>query len=258
MKIRRRTYIYAGLLALALGAMLYLAQLRTQLQEQSSVSQTIRDYPEIAQEGVLRLLAPFNAYDYEGETHQMTGGVYRLAQELGKRTGLKIEVVLENGQDRGLQMLLNGEVDLIASPRVRTSGVDTLRYQWVQDRTSGPIYLVGRKDSLSVVHSHLDLAGKVITLPKASALRLFVDHLQEEIGEGISIELDPLYSTEQLIILVASGKRDYTLCTSEEAEHYRQKFPDLDITFPMSYSLREGWLARRSSPALVDSLKVWL
>lgn len=258
MKIRRRTFIYLGLLALVLGAMLYLSQLRSQRQEQSALTEVVRDYPEIAHEGVLRLLAPYNAHSYDGELQQMTGSVYRLAQELGSRTGLKVEVVLENGQDRSLRMLLSGEVDLIASPRVRTTDIDTLRYQWVQDRTSGPIYLVGRKDSLSTVSSHLDLAGRVITLPKASALRLFVEHLQEEIGEGISIELDPLYSTEQLIILVASGKRDYTLCTSQEAEYYRQKFPDLDITFPMSYSLREGWLARRSSPALVDSLKVWL
>lgn len=258
MNIRRRLYLYGGLLLLAIVTMIALGRLSRE-GEISLDQPQVRDYPEVAQEGILRILAAFNAYDYRGQTDRMTGRVYELAQRLSVRTGLQVDVVLENDPSRGLKMLESGEVDLIASPRIRTLDVDTMRFVWVQDATSGPVYLVYRRDSLQApIRDHIDLKDKTITLPKSSDLRLFVEHLREEIGEGVHLELDPLYSTEQLIILVASGKRAYTLCSSSEAEYYRQKFPELDISLPMSHNLREGWLMRRTSTQLIDSLSIWL
>ena len=55
---------------------------------------------------------------------------------------------------------------------------------------------------------------------------------------------------------VASGKINYTVCTSEEAERFARLFPTLDCTLPLSYSVRTAWLMRRNSPALRDSLIV--
>ena len=126
------------------------------------------------------------------------------------------------------------------------------------EKTSGPIYLVQRRaDSAHHISRQVELAGHSITLPKASPLSLFIEHLGEEIGDSLSIQVDTLYAAEQLAMQVASGKINYTACTSEEAEHFARLFPALDCTLPLSYSVRTAWLMRRNSPALRDSLIAW-
>ncbi len=114
-----------------------------------------------------------------------------------------------------------------------------------------------RADSAHHISRQVELAGHSITLPKASPLSLFIEHLGEEIGDSLSIQVDTLYAAEQLAMQVASGKINYTACTSEEAERFARLFPALDCTLPLSYSVRTAWLMRRNSPALRDSLIAW-
>ena len=126
------------------------------------------------------------------------------------------------------------------------------------EQTSGPIYLVQRRaDSTHHISRQVELAGRSITLPEASPLRLFLEHLGEEIGDSIRLAVDPHYATEGLAMLVASGKIPYTACSEEDAKRLAQKLPELDCSLPLSYSLRTTWLLRRSSPQLADSLLSW-
>ena len=142
--------------------------------------------------------------------------------------------------------LRTGAVDVIARPLAHTVAIDTALFRPFGEATTGPIFLVQRKaDSATHVGRQLDLAGRTITLPEASPLRLFLEHLGEEIGDSIRLAVDPHYATEGLAMLVASGKIPYTAC------------PELDCSLPLSYSLRTTWLLRRSSPQLADSLLSW-
>ena len=84
----------------------------------------------------------------------------------------------------------------------------------------------------TTISRQVELAGHSITLPKASPLSLFIEHLGEEIGDSLSIQVDTLYAAEQLAMQVASGKINYTVCTSEEAERFARLFPALDCTLP--------------------------
>lgn len=259
MNIKKRLVLYTTLLLTTMLAMFALNLLHSNNQNEQEVIPSTRDYPQIQEAGILRILSTFdNAKPITPSSESLSGQVYDLAKDIAQRTNLKVEVVLENNRGKSLDMLERGEVDLIACNRIRTSDIDTLKFSWIKDRTSGPIYLVQRRDTLAQVNDHLNLEGKVITLPQRSHFLLFVRHLEQEMGIDIGIEQDQLYDTEQIIILIASGKKDYTLCTSTEAQLYKALFPSLDFSLPMSYSLRVGWLLRHSSPILADSLSRWL
>ena len=41
-------------------------------------------------------------------------------------------------------------------------------------------------------------------------------------------------------------------------EYYKKHFPSLNYELPMSHALRRGWVVRRQSPVLKDSLLHWL
>lgn len=256
-RLNTRYLIYGLALLCALGLMYYLRVRTNSASESARSANSERDYPEIRKEGVLRLLT---AYGEGGEVQdgKLTGLVYELAKRLHQRTGLQVEVVLENSWERALEELRTGAVDVIARPLAHTVAIDTALFRPFGEATTGPIFLVQRKaDSATHVGRQLDLAGRTITLPEASPLRLFLEHLGEEIGDSIRLAVDPHYATEGLAMLVASGKIPYTACSEEDARRLAEKLPELDCSLPLSYSLRTTWLLRRSSPQLADSLLSW-
>ncbi len=214
-----------------------------------------RDYQEVLDSKALRVLTSYSAYTREEKNKQVE--LKKLIDYLKAKQGLKVVLEQENDRSLALEKLLSGKVDLLADRIVLTSRIDTNKFAFLNEEYCEPIYLVQRADSLSL-KSQLELANKDVYLPKASELKLFVEHLSREISEPVNIKLDELYTTEQLILKVLDAKIDYTLCSAEEAKYYSERFPELDFTLPISFSLRRAWLVRKSSPILRDSLETWL
>ena len=255
--LKGRTPLYLVLLLLVVAVMLYL---RTHSGGEVSPPPTAgRDYPEIRREGTLRLLTAYTEGGVHAEGGELTGTVYTLAKKLQERSGLRVEVILENSWERALQLLSDGGADLVVRPMASTADVDTTRFLLFGQQTSGPLFLVQRRaDSTTLVKRQIELAGRTITLPKGSPFALFIEHLSEEIGDSIHLDVDTLYQAEQLAMRVASGKITYTVCTDTEAKAFSKAFPELDCSIPLSYSFRTAWLLRHTSLALRDSLSVWM
>lgn len=248
-----RMRLYLVCLVLTLVAMGFIARCsRSSTQSESIIVE--RDYPQIAQEGKLRVLASYAQH----QEANSSGSIVMLSRRLSQASGLEIEIRLEDNTDEALRLLASGQIDLIMHPLVRSSAIDTIQYRWVRESTSGPIYLVQRLDSATRLTRQLDLEGQTIHLPKGSPHALFVQHLANEIGGTINITEDELYNTEQLIVLVQARQIDLTLCNEDERKRLETHFPELDFSLPLSHSLRRGWLVRRSSPMLSDSLSSWL
>ncbi len=214
-----------------------------------------RDYQEVLDSKSLRILTSYSAYARDDKKEQE--GLKKLISYLKAKKGLAVVLQQENKRSLALEKLLAGEVDLLADKIVLTARIDTNKFAFLNEEFCEPIYLVQRADSLSL-KTQLELANKDVYLPKASELRLFVEHLSREISEPVNIKVDELYTTEQLILKVLDAKIDYTLCSADEAKYYSAKFPELDFSLPISFSLRRAWLVRKSSPVLRDSLETYL
>lgn len=260
-----RRYIIWLILALLAMVILYDCARRArerQAIEATSIAQ--RDYAEILDEGRLRLLVGYDAFgdgaldsaSRANSRGEEGGWIFRFSRLVAPQ-GIILETLLEDNAQRALDELRRGAVDIIALPMLRTMQVDTLAFRWVEGRTSGPLYLVQRQDSLTLTRQ-MDLSGRIIHLPNKSQQRLFIEHLSQEMGEEIHIQEHPLYNTEQLISMVQASLIDYTLCTSAERERYEALYPDLNFALPVSHSLRQGWLIRASSPRLADSIGQWM
>lgn len=255
MDIRRRLWIYIALLLLALGLMYWLNRSGQTSQAEPKRSLLPRDYPEVRAEGTLRVLAPYYLSRLD-KSHK--DNLQRLISKLSKRSGLEVQVLLEDNTQQALQLLTAGEVDLVLHAIERTVQLDSTALLWLQEDVAEPIYLVQRPDSLGQIARQLDLENSVIVLPRGSSLSLFVRHLADDLGFELTFEEDSLYNTEQLIMKVQSGTIDYTLCSGEERTRYKDFFPNLNFSVPISHNLRRGWITRRSAPMLADSLRHWL
>lgn len=246
--------LYGVLLLFTLMLMGWLYQL-AQSDAETISSETIhKDYTEIHSVGRIIVATSYSAFAYDSTNSQLQ----TLIQTLSRNSGLDVNVVVEDNTRKMLDLLRAGEVDIIVKPLVRTSEIDTALFSWLHSEVSGPIYLVQRRDSTGQVSKQLDLTGKTIRLPQGSPQSIFLRHLSEEMGLSLDIEYDPVYNTEQIIMLVSAGEVDYTLCSESEATVYQELFPTLDFSLPVSHNLRRGWLIRKSSVHLRDSLRRWL
>ena len=153
--LKGRTPLYLVLLLLVIAVMLYL---RTHSGGEVSPPPTAgRDYPEIRREGTLRLLTAYTEGGVHAEGGELTGAVYTLAKKLQERSGLRVEVILENSWERALQLLSEGGADLVVRPMASTADVDTTRFLLFGQQTSGPLFLVQRRaDSTTLVKRQIE------------------------------------------------------------------------------------------------------
>lgn len=252
---KRQLWIYGIGLGLVLILMYALRQCVTGDNKPVATEDIVRDYSDIREEGTLRLIAPYHLARLDSLD---PSNVATLLQKLGARSGLKLNLEFEDNTQRALDKLRAGAVDLVLEPVALTSELDSSLFASVGEYVSSPLYLVQRADSTKLIKKQLELEGKTITLPRESLSQLFVGHLADELGVAVATKEDSLYNTEQLIMKVRAGSIDYTLCSAEERKYYEASFPELDFSLPLSHSLRRGWICRRSSPALIDSLRSWL
>jgi membrane-bound lytic murein transglycosylase F len=108
------------------------------------------------------------------------------------------------------------------------------------------------------IRNQLDLAQKTLYIPKDSPALLRLQNLGHEIGDTIYVVEDELYSTEQLMIMVAKGDIDYAVCDQQIARMTQKNLPEVDILTDVSFTQLQSWAVRKDSPVLLDSLNSWL
>lgn len=82
--------------------------------------------------------------------------------------------------------------------------------------------------------------------------------MSHEIGDTIFVIENKIYDFEQLVMMVASGEIEYTVCDEKIAIQLSEKLPEIDIETDISFTQIESWAVRKDSPVLLDSINTWL
>ncbi|NLY24127.1 MAG: transporter substrate-binding domain-containing protein [Bacteroidales bacterium] len=257
MKFKKRRNLYLFLLLAALGTMILLRYIS---REGESVLLP-RDYNEIIKSGELNVVTDYNSIGYFVSGDTARGFQLEMMQALEEAWGVKLNLFLENSLDENLEGLLEQRYDLVArNIPVNIRLKDT--FAFTDPLTLNKQVLVQRKtlfnDSIEPIRQHLDLAKKTIHVPGESPAILRLNNLSHEIGDTIYVMEDPTYETEQLVMMVAAGDIDFTVCDEKVAERLAASLPEIDIETDISFTQLESWAVRRDSPQLLDSLNSWL
>jgi membrane-bound lytic murein transglycosylase F len=108
-----------------------------------------------------------------------------------------------------------------------------------------------------LIRNPLDLAGKMVYVPRHSAYSLRLRNLQEEMGDSIVVVEFP-QSDEKLIEMVARGEIDYTVCDEHVAAVNKKYFPDIDVETALSFPQNVAWAMKKRDNALKQNLDEWL
>lgn len=221
-----------------------------------------RDFAEIKDSKVLRVVTDYNHLGYFVSGDTIAGFNHDLLQLLqAQMPDIEIQISVENSLEKSLEGLNSYKYDLIAR-NITTVEEFRQKVAFSKPLVRSKYILVQRKaafnDSIEPIREHLDLANKVIYVPKGSPAKVRLKNLAFEIGDSIHIVEDEVYETTQLAMMVARGEIDYSVCEEGVAEKIKSVLPEVDMLTEIGFTHLEAWAVRKESTVLLDSLNVWL
>lgn len=228
-----------------------------------------RDLDQINEEGKLRALIAYSATGYFLYRGQPMGYEYEMLTRLAKHLDVELELRVAQDLDQMLEILQNGQVDLVAHGLAITEGrkeeASFSDYLYLTKQV-----LVQRKpanwrsmtlDAIreNLIQDPVELIRDTVSVRKNSSYLRRLENLSREIGGTIHIDtLDGNLSTDEIIKMVVDGKIKYTVADRNLAQINASSFPILDVGVPVSFSQRIGWAMRKNAPALKKATDQWI
>lgn len=216
------------------------------------------DLPQIKDSGELVVLTLYSSTSYFLYRGQPMGFQYELSQQFAQSLGLKLRVEVARNVQELVNKLLAGEGDLIAynlpvTKELKDSliycGEDIITHQVIVQRNGG------KNKPLTDV---TQLIGKEIYVKPGKYYDRLVN-LDKELGGGILIRqvTGDSITAEDLIMQVAQGKIDYTVCDNDLAQLNKTYYPNLNIRLSVSFDQRASWAVRKDEPLLAQAANQW-
>jgi membrane-bound lytic murein transglycosylase F len=227
----------------------------------------VNDLSEILEKGKLIAITDYNSTDYFIYRGQPMGYQYDMLQDLADHMNIKLDVVVSNSLEETFNCLHMGDCDLIALnltvTRQRRSQVNFIiphgqtRQVLIQRKPEGWKRMIPSQIDKELIRNQLDLAGKKVYVQQNSAFFKRMLNLTEEIGDTIEI-VDVPEETETLIMLVADGQIDYTVCDENVARVNQTYYPNLDIQTAISFPQNLAWAVNSEATELKEVIDEWL
>lgn len=216
------------------------------------------DLEQLKDSGVLVALTLNSSLSYFNYRGEPMGYQYEIVSQFAKHLDVKLEIKTAPNPDKLVEMLLNGEGDLIAYPlpvtkqykeKVNYCGEEIITHQVLVQRRESPKKMISNLTQL--------IGKEVYAKPGKHLNRL--NNLNQELGGGIlvkAVEADSI-STEDLITMVSQKEIDYAICDDILAKLNRTYYPNIDGNLPVSFDQRSSWAVRKDCPQLSQSANEW-
>lgn len=217
------------------------------------------DLQKILDTGVLRavtLSRSTSYFDYRGED---MGFEYELVEGLADFLGVQLEILSAKNVSHMIEMLENGEVDLIAYPiTITPERKEKLLFAYHENITNQVlVQRKGKKGSIEV-KDVADLIGKEVSVVENTKYAHRLGNLNKELGGGIIIDTVSLSEDEEsLIEKVSLGEIPYTVADNNIAKVNKTYYNNIDISVPISFSQRTAWAVRKNEEELILKVDEW-
>lgn len=245
------------ILLISLGAIFLLFLIFFILKDQERL-EVHKDFDQIKKEGKLIILTLNESTSYFVYKDEPMGFHYDMANAFCEANDLRLEVKTGKNIDQLIDMLNNGDGDLIAYPLpLQNELKDSILYCGLS-LVSHQV-LVQRSNRDSLVKDVPELIGKKITVQRNSKFHQRLENLNAEIGGGINIdtEIADSLTTEEMIEMVAKKEIDYTISDEYVAKLNRTYYRNINISLAVSFDQRSSWAVSKDTPLLAQKLNEW-
>ncbi|MCF6342171.1 MAG: transporter substrate-binding domain-containing protein, partial [Bacteroidales bacterium] len=215
----------------------------------------------------LRAATDYGSVSYLIYRGEPIGYQYELLQNLTSHLGVALELIIVKDIDKSVEMLNNGEIDLIAmgltvtTNRMRTleftTPILTTRQMLVQRKPDGWQQMKTADEiEAYLIRNQIDLAGKTIYVQKGSIYVQRLNTLSDEIADTIYV-MEEDKDTEELIAAVAQGEIDFTVTDKYIGLVNTRYYPNIDVKTPISFPQKIAWATKKGQTALTDTINQW-
>ena len=202
---------------------------------------------------------------YRGET---IGYQYEMLKEFTDYIGVDLEMIVEKDLEKSIQMLDDGEVDLLAmgltvttnrSKKLEfTSPILTTHQVLIQRKPENYLNMATADEIESyLLRNQIELSDKTIYVQKGTVYVKRLESLADEIGDTIVIILEDK-DVEELIQAVSNKEIDYTVADEHIAKVNAKYYNNIDIRTPISFPQKIAWAAKKGQTGLTDTINSWL
>lgn len=205
----------------------------------------------------LRVVTQYGAtsyFDYNGET---MGYDYEMVNHFARYLNLPVKITVARNDSEMCEMLREGKADMAAYNTFETKELKR-EFNFVFPQQESYLVVVQHINTRSV-SDPVSLIGKEVWVKANTIHHWRLQALNDELGGGIIIKLaaDSL-STDDLMQQVSDGKITFTIAYRHKALLQKTYDESLDIRVPVGFTQQNGWLIRKNSHVLADSVSSWL
>lgn len=220
---------------------------------------TAVDFDQIKQKGELTIITLYSSTSYFIYKEEPMGYDYDLAQDFCDHYGLTLKVKTAENVKKLVEMLDNGEGDLIAyALPIQNEKKDSVTYCGLE-RISHQILVQQANPGDTIIRDVTGLIGKEVYVEANTKYNKRLVNLDSELGGGIQIRKvnEDTITSEDLIEMVSLGKIKYTICDEYIAKLNRTYYKNIDISLQISFDQRSSWAVSKDSPLLAKALDDW-
>lgn len=217
------------------------------------------DLPRLKEEGVIKAVTLYSSTSYFQYKMQPMGYEYDLIQDFARQQGLRLQIEVAESVPRLIEMLEQGEADVIAYPLpINNRSKDSLTYCG-QERISDQVLVQRANKGDSLLTDVTQLIGKEVYVKPHTKYSQRLKHLDEEVGGGILIreEANDSITDEDLIERVSLGVIPYTISDHNIARLNKTYYWNININLRLSFPQRSFWAVRKGSPMLAKAIDEW-
>lgn len=227
------------------------------------------DLDSVLASGKLRAIVANSSTSYFIYKGQPMGYEYELLKILADSLGLELEIKVADDLDRLIEMLDNGEGDIVAAHLTVTSQraqnvsfTDyhvTTRQMLVQRKPADYRRMHSSQIEKELIRNQIDLIDQEVYVRKNSSYYDRLNNLSEEIGGQINVKtVKGGVETEELIAMVAEGQISHTIADEHLAMQNARYYGNLDVKTPISFPQKIAWAVNLKSPKLLERINSWL
>jgi len=232
------------------------------------VHKVSHDLEQIMASGKIRAVTNINQTGYFIYKGEPMGFHFELLKNFSERLDVELEIVVCNDIDEAYLMLVNGDVDLIATGLTVnaerkeqmkfTTPIMQTRQVLIQRKPAGWSRMTADNIEKKLIRNPVDLAGKTVYVQKGSSYARRLINLESETGEDIEIVEVP-FDAEDLTRQVSRGEIDFTICDENIASIMRSLYDNIDVATPVSFAQNLAWgLRKEGSENLLNELNDWI
>ena len=224
----------------------------------SQTDANVYDLPQIKDSGELVVLTLYSSTSYFIYRGQEMGFQYELSEQFARSLGLKLRVEVAKNIPELVSKLKDGKGDMIAySLPVTKRMKDSLTYCGLEVITH-QVIVQQNNQKADPLKDVTQLIGKDVYVKPGKYYDRLVN-LDKELGGGIKIHkvTNDSITVEDLIIQVADGKIQYTVCDNDLAKLNSTYYHNINIKLSVSFDQRASWAVRKDCPLLAKAANDW-